>query len=116
MVPSGSETRRAPRWRQTLKTPCARPSSSPTNSRLSPPMLAGEEGAARGERLRVADAHPAAEEEVLGLPVGDVLVDVGARRELGGLEQRAARLRELGRSVNRCGSHGGGHRIKTSCV
>ena len=59
-------------------------------------MLAREEGAAGGERLRVADADPAAEEEALRLPAGDLLVDVGARRELGGLEQRAARLRELG--------------------
>ena len=62
--------------------------------------------AAGGERLRVADAHPAAEEEVLGLPGGDLLVDVGARRELGGLEQRAARLRELGLGEGR--RHGGG--------
>ncbi len=38
MVPSGSLTSRAPRWRQTLKTPWALPSSSPMNSRLSPAM------------------------------------------------------------------------------
>ena len=52
--------------------------------------------AALGQRLRVPDAHPAAEEEVLGLPVGDGLVDVGAGRQLGGLEERLAGRGELG--------------------
>src|SRR4051794_18025118 len=57
--------------------------------------LAGVEGAARGERLRMPDAHPAAEEEVLGLPRGDRLVDVGAGRQLGRLEERPPRRGEL---------------------
>ena len=80
--------------------------------------LAGDvarvEGAARGERLRVPDAHPAAEEEVLGLPVGDGLVDVGAGRQLGRLEERLAGRRELGGAEGR--GHDGRERIKTSCI
>jgi hypothetical protein len=67
--------------------------------------LAREEVAARRERLRVADAHPAAEEQVLGLPAGDLLVDVRAGRELGGLEERTPGLGELGRGER--GSHDG---------
>jgi hypothetical protein len=60
------------------------------------------------------DAHPAAEEEVLGLPVGDGLVDVRAGRELSGLEERLASLRELGFGEER--GHDGRQRINSSCI
>ena len=95
-MPSGSVTSRAPRWRQTLKTPWALALVVAHEEQALAADVAGDERAARGERLRVADADPAAEEEVLRLPGGDLLVDVGAGRELAGLEQRAAGLRELG--------------------
>jgi hypothetical protein len=55
----------------------------------------GEEAAAAGDRARVADAHPAAEEQVLGLPRGDVLVDVCAGGEERRLQQWAERWLEL---------------------
>jgi hypothetical protein len=76
--------------------------------------LAREEVAALRQRLRVPDAHPAAEEQVLGLPVGDGLVDVGAGRELCGLEERLAGLRELGFGEER--GHDRRQRINTSCI
>jgi hypothetical protein len=75
--------------------------------------VAGVEGAALGERLRMPDADPAAEEQVLGLPVGDGLVDVGAGRQLGGLEERLAGLLELGGGEGR--GHDGREGITTSC-
>ena len=108
----GLGTSRAPRWRQTLKKPCALALVVAHEQQALAGDVAGDEGAALGERLRVADADPAAEEEVLRLPGGDRLVDVGAGRELGGLEQRAARLRELGLGEGRRHAAGNVSRLR----
>ena len=76
--------------------------------------LARDERAARGERLRVADAHPAAEEEVLGLPGGDLLVDVGARRQLAWPRAAARRVSASSASVK--SGVMAAQAIRTSCI
>ena len=67
-LPSVSSTRRAPRWRQTLRKARGRPSSPPIDDDAVVADLAHQELARLVDRGDVADADPAAE-DVLDLPL-----------------------------------------------